>query len=158
MMIFVPLSSAQLAALVASGELRAEVAGFTATTALRRDAEIGPSDDEEADFVAFGYAAAAAVALTSTVDPGRTVIAVESEPGAATIRDDDPQGHAVVTSVRWPAVTAVYLDEPAAAAAVAQSRDATAGLAPDDAYDHPSMQTLLDAHDLLWHLPSEVAH
>ena len=154
-MIFVPLAPAQLRTMMADGGL-GELVGFTATTALRQAHGLGPADDEQADFVAFGYAEAAAVALAVEPVAGRTVVVLDVETTAA--RPDDALGRVAVGRLRWSEVIAVYRDEPGALELVGTVRTATAGLDDEDAYGDPGMQMLLEDHDLLWHLPSEVAH
>lgn len=153
-MIFVPLAPAQLRAAIADGEL-GELVGFSATTALRQAHGLGQADDEEADFVAFGYAEAAAVALADEPVVGRTVVALDVVTTAA--RSDDAMGRVAVRRLRWSEVIAVYRDEPGALELVGSVRTTTAGLDDEDAYGDPAMQILLEDHDLLWHLPSEVA-
>lgn len=156
-MIFVPLAPAQLEALIDTGELT-DLPGHTATATLRRDHGLGADDHEDADFVAFGYAEGAAVALADRPGTGRTVIAADVAYAALRVDLDDPFGSAVASRVGWAEVTAVYFDEPDTVDLVVQVRAATAGLEGDDVYADRSMQTLLAEYDLLWHLPSEVAH
>ena len=156
-MIFLPLSPSRLEQLIADGRLD-DVAGHTSTPVLRREHEIGPDADEDADFVAYAYAEGAAVALADRTGAGRTVVAAEVAVTSVTSLPDDPFGRARVSTVRWSEVTAVYLDEPGAVDPVARVRTATTGMDVEETFADDAMRALLEDHDLLWHLPAEVAH
>lgn len=156
-MIFLPLRPIQLEQLIADGRLD-DLAGHTATAVLRREHGLGPDDDEDADYVAYGYAEGAAVALADRTGVGRTVIAVEIAAPSVTAVSQDVFGRASVAAVRWSEVTAVYLDEPDAVDPVSRVRAATVGMDVETALADASMISLLEDHDLLWHLPAEVAH
>lgn len=133
-----------------------DVAGFAATDALRTAADLGPSDDEQADFVA--QTNASLQALLDGTGP-RVVIAVDAD--ELRVDGQSPYGRVSVPRCAWRDVLAVFVDESEAGPALARARDAIAAADPaEDALGAVSaldeVTTLLDEHALLWYLPSEV--
>jgi len=153
-MIFVPVSRAVVQELNATGEL-AELAGFTASAALRRAVEA--ADDETADYTAFGYAGVAAIGLAGETGQ-RLVLAGDLDPVDVTGADgDDPFGRVTVTRLRWRDATAVFVDEVAARPAVRSAQAVSQGRDLAELLKLPEVEALQADHDLLWHLPAEVA-
>ena len=138
-LVFVPLDRATASALRSGTEV-GPLPGWAATTALATS--LGPGAvDEEVEFAALSQAGV--LALTTTADPLRLVLAAEVEPGQVDDAGDEP-GRVVVAGLRWSQVRSVFADEPEAAGAVDRAR--TAG----------EVEGLLDAYDLLWYLPDEL--
>jgi hypothetical protein len=138
-LVFVPLDRATASAL-RSGTDPGPRPGWAPTTALATS--LGPEAvDEEVEFAALSQAGV--LALTTTADPLRLVLAAEVGPGQVDDAGEEP-GRVVVGGLRWSQVRSVFADEPEAAEAVDRAR--TAG----------EVEGLLDAYDLLWYLPDEL--
>jgi hypothetical protein len=97
--------------------------------------------------------------LPASQDPFRLVIAADVP--IARVRDgrsDTDYGAILVSGLDWADVTAVFVDDAAAAEAVRSARQAiTAMQDPDlDAIlGLPAVVDLTDDHELLWHTPDE---
>jgi hypothetical protein len=91
----------------------------------------------------------------------RLVLAAELEPAQITATED-PSGEITISSLSWPQVRALFLDEPAADDAVMTARRAvteTAGkVTLATAMALPEVGELLDGFDLLWFAPEELDH
>ncbi|HLL63621.1 MAG TPA: hypothetical protein VK401_11260 [Propionibacteriaceae bacterium] len=110
---------------------------------------------EEVEFAALSHAGV--LALTSTTDPLRLVLAADVE--AVQVEESgDGLGQVVVAGLRWPQVQSLFADEPDAAAAVAAARAAAEGRTLTEALELDEVAQLLDAYDLLWFAPEELEH
>ncbi|SDU91205.1 hypothetical protein SAMN04488544_1856 [Microlunatus sagamiharensis] len=132
----------------ALGPLHAHAAG----PALREAHGLGASDDEEAGFVALGYAGLAA--LVAHPAP-RLVLAVDLD-DAQVRTSGDHFGTVEVSGLRWAQVTAVFGDEPGAADDLAEARRLVAGRSVEDVADDDEVVGLVDRWDLLWYAPEEL--
>jgi hypothetical protein len=166
-MIFVPLSRPRASEARATGGTDEELAAFAATPRMIAAHGYRPDEDEDADYAAQLYASIAG--LIGAGEPAgadrpedsdsRLVISAEVPAGRIRESDRDPEhGAVVVQGLKWSEVTAVFVDEPAAAPAVRAAREAISG--SDDhrlttLLDLPAVMTLTDDHDLLWHTPDE---
>ncbi len=148
---FVPVSSDQARRLRASEDL-GTLTAYAAGPALREAHGLGASDDEEAGFVALGYAGLAA--LVAQAAP-RLVVAADLGDGQVRASGDD-FGTVEVTGLRWAQVTAVFGDEPDAAADLAEARRLATGRSLDDVADDDEVVGLVDRWDLLWYAPEEL--
>ena len=148
---FVPLSHEQAVALRAGDDL-GPLAAYTPGPALQAAHGLGPADDEEAGFVALGYAGLAALLAR----PGlRTVLAADLDP--ARVEDGGSEfGEVAVTGLRWAQVTAVFADEPDAASDLEAARELVAGRPLADVVDDEAVVGLVDGWDLLWYAPAEL--
>lgn len=144
--VFLPASAEDLRGL-ASAPL-AERVGYAATPALLAALGYGPDEVEDAGFAAMLSASVAAL----TRQPYRLVLAA-AVPTVDDLRDD--AGACRVPGVTRAQVTALYVDEPEAAPAVAAAHAAVAGMALAEAWDDAAVQALLEAHDLLWYDAAE---
>jgi len=154
-MVFVPLASADAAVLRSEGkrESAAELVGVAATPPMMAWHDFGASELEDAEFAALSYAGV--LALRSAADPLRLVLAVEPALGQLSATDD-PYGRTAVAALHWADVRALFVDEPAAADAVAAARDAAGSSDLAGALELPAVQALLEKHDLLWYAPEEL--
>ena len=117
-------------------------------------ASIGPDAvTEEIEFAALSHAGV--LALTSTTDPLRLVLAADVEAGQVQESGDGP-GQVLVAGLQWWQVQSLFADEPDAAGAVARARSAAKGRAPTEAMGRDEVTELLDACDLLWFAPEEL--
>lgn len=162
-MIFVPLSDDDLRTLLADRRLTDRPA-FTASPSLCREHGFGPQEQEEADYQAFWLAAVEAIRLTDdgvdAGDPrraGRIVVAADLEDRRVTARSDDPYGRAQADVVEMRDLTAVYLDEPEARAALTRARTIVGDSDLALLVAAPEVVSLLKDHELLWYLPAEMA-
>ena len=150
-LVFVPLDREAAYALRAGADPAARP-GCAPTARLA--ASTGPEAvTEEVEFAALSHAGV--LALTSTADPLRLVLAAEVE----TDQVEDPGdglGQVMVASLGWPQVRPLFADEPDAAAAVEKARAAAKGLALSAAMDRNEVADLLDTYDLLWFAPEEL--
>lgn len=138
-LVFVPLDRAAASALRSGTDLGPRP-GWAPTSGLA--ASLGPEAvDEEVEFAALSQAGV--LALVTTGDPLRLVLAADVEPGQVDDPGEDP-GLVGVRGLRWSQVGSVFADDPAAAGAVHRAR--TAG----------EVDALLDAYDLLWFSPDEL--
>jgi len=148
---FVPVSREQASSLRA-GEGLTDLTAYAPGPALLDAHDLGPADDEEAGFVALGYAGLAALLAA----PGlRTVLAVAVDAG----RVDDPGsefGEVVLRGLRWSEVTAVFADEPGAAEDLDAARALAGGRPLADVADDEDVVGLVDRWDLLWYAPEEL--
>lgn len=146
---FVPVSREQALALRRGDDL-GPLTAYAPGPALLQAHGLGPADDEEAGFVALGYAGLAAL----LAGPGlRTVLAVDvpAVDGAGSELCE-----AGLDGLSWSQVTAVFADEPAAAADLAAARDLVAGRALAEVADDEAVVELVDRWDLLWYAPEEL--
>ena len=148
---YVPVSREQATALRA-GEDLGTVTACTPGPALQEAHGLGPSDDEEAGFVALGYAGL--VALLAR--PGlRTVLAADVEP--AQVHDAGSEfGEVGLAALRWAQVTAVFADEPAATDDLEAARALAAGRSLAEVAEDEVVVDLVDRWDLLWYAPEEL--
>ena len=152
-MVFLPFSRARAAELRA-GTSSDEVVGHAATQALLHLHGYDSSSLEDAEFAALSYAGVRAVA--DGAEPLRLVLAADVPVGQVLQTPDDPYGEVAVRGLRWVDVQALFSDEQAATAAVAEARQVAAGQSLADALERPAVQHLLDEHDLLWFAPEEL--
>jgi hypothetical protein len=148
---YVPVSREQAAALRAGDDL-GTLTACTPGPALQEAHGLGPADDEEVGFVALGYAGLAALLQR----PGpRTVLAAEVQD--AQVRDTGSEfGEVGLTGLRWAQVSAVFADEPAAAADLEAARALAAGRSLAEVAEDEEVVDLVDRWDLLWYAPEEL--
>jgi hypothetical protein len=154
---FIPASKDQAKAL-RSGTDPGLRRGCAVTPALRRALE-PQTTTEEAEFAALSNAGV--LALVVSPELTRLVLAAELEPAQITATED-PAGEITISSLSWPQVRALFLDEPAAADAVLTARRAVTETAGEvtlaRALPLPEVGELLDGFDLLWFAPEELDH
>ncbi len=110
------------------------------------------SDDEEAGFVALGYAGLAAL----LDHPGPRLV-LAADVGTAQIDGPgDEFGRVRVDGLRWMQVSAVFADEPAAADDLEAARRQAAGRPLAAVADDEDMVGLVDRWDLLWYAAQEL--
>lgn len=157
MMIFVPLSRAQAGQLRESGRSDDQLLAFSSTSTMIAAHDYRPDEREDADYAAQLYASLAGL-LTSS-DDTRLVVAAEVPIARVSDgRSDSDYGAIAVAGLDWQDVTAVFVDEPAAAGAVGSARQAVA-LAANQSLETilelPEVVALTSEHELLWHTPDE---
>ncbi len=164
MRVYLPAMLPLVADLVSSGSLAGPVDAYAVTAELRAWADAsGPSDDEELELVALSEAARASLRLLAGADAARVlrvVLAADVPDGRVRVSDGSDTagpGQVVVTEaipLAW--VRAAHVDdrdaEPDVRTAAALVRAADAGDATAEA-----VVTALDAHELLWYAPDELA-
>lgn len=148
---FVPVSREQ-ARRLRDGEDLGGLAGYTPGPALQAAHGLGPSDDEEAGFVALGYAGLAALLDRRGL---RTVLAVDVTPSQVQAAGSE-FGQVALEGVTWAQVTAVFADEPGAAADLDAARALVEGRPLADVVDDEDVVGLVDRWDLLWYGPAEL--
>jgi len=148
---FVPVSREQAVALRAGDDL-GDLAAYTPGPALQAAHGLSPSQDEEAGFVALGYAGLAALLAR----PGlRTVLAVDV--GGGQVQGSGSEfGQVQLHSLTWAQVSAVFADEPGAAPDLEAARAAAGGRALAEVADDEDVVGLVDRWDLLWYAPAEL--
>lgn len=153
---FVPVSRDQAVALRAGDDL-GDLAAYAPGPALRTAHGLGASDDEEAGFVALGYAGLAAL----LAGPGlRTVLAVDVGPeqlDTAQVQASGSEfGQVQLHGLTWAQVSAVFADEPGAAPDLEAARALVAERSLADVADDEAVVGLVDGWDLLWYAPAEL--
>ncbi|HEY3340150.1 MAG TPA: hypothetical protein VGK18_16745 [Propionicimonas sp.] len=142
-LLFLPVTSAQLADWQAAGMLAGPLKAYAATPGLV--AAFEASDAEEAEHLALLVASVAALAASGV----RQVAVLEG--AAEPMADADVDFGAVVTGdLRFDAVQSLFADEPDAPG-LAEAAGAARGLSLQDAWNHPAVTVLLEEGDLLWH-------
>ena len=150
-LVFVPLDRETAYAVRTGHELEPRP-GCAPTAEL--SASVGPDAvTEEVEFAALSHAGV--LALTSTTDPLRLVLAADVEAGQVQEPGHGP-GEVVVAGLQWRQVQSLFADEPDAAGAVARARAAAQGRTLTEAMDRDEVTDLLDAYDLLWFAPEEL--
>jgi hypothetical protein len=148
---FVPVPREQALGLRA-GEDLADLTAYAPGPALQEAHGLGPSDDEEAGFVALGYAGLAALLAGRGL---RTVLAVAVD--ASQVDGAGSEFGAVgLRGLRWAQVTAVFADEPGAAGDLEAARELAGGRSLADVADDEDVVGLVDRWDLLWYAPEEL--
>jgi hypothetical protein len=148
---FVPVSREQAVALRAGDDL-GDLAAYAPGPALQAAHGLGPSDDEEAGFVALGYAGLAALLAGAGL---RTVLAVDL--GGGQVQGSGSEfGQVQVHGLTWAQVSAVFADEPGAAPDLEAARALVAGRSLADVADDEEVVGLVDRWDLLWYAPAEL--
>lgn len=148
---FVPVSREQAVALRGGDDL-GDLAAYTPGPALQAAHGLGPSDLEEAGFVALGYAGLAALLDRSGL---RTVLAVDLGGGQMEASGSE-FGQVRVHGLTWAQVSAVFADEPGAAPDLEAARELVAGRPLVDVVDDEDVVGLVDRWDLLWYAPTEL--
>lgn len=157
MMVFIAVDHDLASALRETGRSEDDFAAFAATGQMITAHGYRPDEREDADYAAQVYASLAG--LPTIQDPFRLVLAADVP--IARVRDgraDADYGAILVSGLDWRDVTAVFVDEPAAAPAVRAARAAIARLQDPDMdaiLALPAVTALTDDHELLWHTPDE---
>lgn len=157
-MVFVPLRPRDARRLRDAGTFGQEVVGHAATPALLRAHSYDSSTLEDAEYAALTYAGLRAALEAASGTELRLVLAAELAPAGVQADPEDAYGRVVVSDLRWPAVRALFADEPVAAAALAAARAAAAGHTLAVALALPEVEMLTQEHDLLWFAPDELDH
>ncbi|GAB2574462.1 helix-turn-helix domain-containing protein [Microlunatus antarcticus] len=148
---FVPVSREQATAL-RSGDDLGDLVAYAPGPALQAAHGLGPTDEEEAGFVALGYAGLGAL-LTG---PGlRTVLAVDVGGGQVQASGSE-FGQVQLHGLTWAQVSAVFADEPDASPDLDAARALVAGRSLADVADDEEFVGLVDRWDLLWYAPAEL--
>jgi hypothetical protein len=148
---FVPVSREQAVALRAGDDL-GDLAAYTPGPALQAAHGLSASEDEEAGFVALGYAGLAAL----LAQPGlRTVLAVDVGGGQVQASGSE-FGQVQLHGLTWAQVSAVFADEPSAAPDLEAARALVAGRSLVEVADDEDVVGLVDRWDLLWYSPAEL--
>ena len=143
MLLFLPVSGAQLADWAAAGVLAGPLRAYAVTPGLQ--AAFEPVDADEAEHLALLVASVAALAAGGV----RLVAVVEGD--AHPVEDGDVDfGEVEAGDLHFDAIASLFADEPDAPG-LAGAATAVAGLALQAAWDHPAVITLLEEADLLWH-------
>ena len=161
MMTFIPVDRPTAACLRDGTVLRQPFVGNAATPGLIAELGLDSGPSEEANFQAQTYAMVAGLIAALWSDGNRVVLAADVPDGS--IRDDDETatgwGSVRVENLAWDWVTAVFSDgtepEPDVSAAVRIAADRVRGDGLPAALVCPEVERLIDAHDLLWHVPDE---
>lgn len=158
MMIFVPMSRQAALATRESGRRDDDLDAYAATADLISAHDYRADEREDADYAAQLYASVAG--LTGGADDyGRLVVAAEAPLAAVSDRRSDTDYGAIrVRGLDWACVTAVFVDEPEAADAVRDAREAVAASenqSLDELLSLPEVAALTRDHELLWHTPEE---
>ena len=147
--VFLPFTRSEVERL-AAGEPTEATTGYADTPALRRGHDLGPMQQEEADYVALGHAGLAAL-----LQPGpRLVVAADVASAQVSGGLDDPFGTVEVTDLRWGQVQAFFADEPAAD--LEPARRLVHGRTVAEFADDQRILDLVAPWDLLWFAPQEV--
>jgi hypothetical protein len=136
----------------AQGDDLGDLAAYTPGPALQAAHGLSASEDEEAGFVALGYAGLAAL----LAQPGlRTVLAVDVGGGQVQASGSE-FGQVQLHGLTWAQVSAVFADEPSAAPDLEAARALVAGRSLAEVADDEDVVGLVDRWDLLWYSPAEL--
>lgn len=140
-LVFVPLTPQLLAEWAGGAKLGPGLPAIAATEGLC-DA-FGVDDAEEAERVALLVAS-----VVGLVAHGQRLVAVTSAVAQPRADGDPDFGEVSLPATGYHSVSAIFADEPQAAATAAAS---VAGLSLAEAWEHPAVTALLSDGDLLWH-------
>lgn len=144
MLMFLPVTGAQLADWAAAGVLAGPLTAYAVTPGFQ--AAFEPADAEEAEQLALLVASVAAL-----VDNGvRQVAVVEGDAQPSGNSEELDFGAVTCANVRFDAIASLFADEPDAPG-LAEAAASVPGLSLQAAWDHPAVITLLEEGDLLWH-------
>jgi hypothetical protein len=150
-LVFVPVDRADAVALRAGADLGSRpCCAPTPRLAGALEPEVVT---EEVEFAALSNAGV--LALSAGSDPLRLVVAADVADGQVTDREGE-LGEVTVARLHWSQVQALFADEPAAAALVAQARAESAELSLSEALATEAVAALHDGFDLLWFAPEEL--
>ena len=142
-LLFVPVTTADIADWAGSGTLSGPRPAHAVTAGLR--AAFDPVDEEDAEHIALLVASVASLARS-----GRRLVAV-AEATCRVDPDGDPDfGDVVVSDLPWTTVQSLFGDEPDLPGLPAAA-SAAAGLPLSEAWEQPAVTALLEQADLLWH-------
>lgn len=158
-MIFAPLTTAQVRALRDDGPI-GDVRAFAATPELMAALDYNESRREDAEYAALSYASVQALLQPEPIHQ-RWVLAAKVDDALLSGQGvsgapNHAYGEVVVGSLDWSAVVAIFVDDSAAAAAVAATHQAINDADLPGAWDDAHVADLIRDHDLLWHLPDEL--
>jgi hypothetical protein len=106
--VYVPLTRAGLAAVVADGRLAGPFRAHSVTEALV--AAWPDGDDEELEYAAMAAAGAASWALRGSADPKRRYVLAGDVPDATPVAGDDPTLVEVAADLPWKRVSSAHID------------------------------------------------
>ena len=152
MLVSVPLSPSLLAELV-RGEDLGSLRGYATTPGLFETVGYSAEQQEEAERATVIFASIDALATYGT----RLVAVAETAVRRPGEEGDDLNGEVEIDHLVWPAVLAVYMDDPAAAEDVARLAPCVADLNLDDAWETPGVVDLVQRWELMWFAPAEAA-
>jgi hypothetical protein len=135
---------------LAQGHTLGPCLGWADGPELRQATDLGPGQDEEADWMAVLFAS-----LDGLIRHGLRLVvtaAVDAEP----VPSSD-SGQVTVERLSWSDLVAVYADDPAQLEALSGLAPELAGLDFDQAWLRPGLTDFLAQADLLWYDPSEVS-
>lgn len=145
MLVFIPLTPAQLTWWAEGGSLVPKVA-FAVTNSLRKAFGFAAADDEDAEHTVLHIARLAGLLYGGT----RLVAVAEA---SARPEPASEFGEVTVGALPWSVVTALFSDDATDAAAAMRERLAGRSLAT--AWDEEEVADFLAGHGLLWHGPGE---
>ncbi|MFT3877854.1 MAG: hypothetical protein QM708_15750 [Propioniciclava sp.] len=146
MLVFVPLSPAELADWASSGVR--DVTGFAATPSFLEAFELPSSDTEDADLTLLEVAG-----IAGLLAHGVRLVAVCAADAVGT----EPAEFGAVTAgrVRWRSVESLFADDSDGAGLAAAAREALGEADLDQAWDADAITALLRNTELLWHGSAE---
>ena len=146
MLVFVPLSAAELAEWATRGVR--DVTGYAATPSFLEAFELPASDIEDADLTLLEVAGVAGL-----LAHGVRIVAVCATDAVGT----EPAEFGAVTAagVRWQRVESLFADDRHGAALAASAREALDAADLDTAWDADAISEMLRNTELLWHGPTE---
>ncbi|MBK8463070.1 MAG: hypothetical protein IPL36_08570 [Nigerium sp.] len=146
MLVFVPLSAAELAGWAATGVH--DVAGHAATPSFLEAFGLPASDTEDADLTLLEVAGVAGL-----LAHGVRLVAVCVADAIGT--EPAEFGAVSAAGVRWSRVESLFTDDGHGAALAASAREAVRGADLDEAWDSDAIGAMLRTTELLWHGPTE---
>lgn len=164
LMIFIPFDPAEARAIRVAGRSDRRLTGYAATAPMLAAHGYTEDEREDADYAAQVYASIAGLLVPheGTGPEVRLVVAADVPVARVGDADGDAEYGAVrVDGLDWAEVTAVFVDEDAAAPAVRAARAAIGPHASDQGgrlatvSELPAVGELTERHELLWHTPDE---
>ncbi len=146
MLVFVPLSAAELSEWATTGVR--DLAGFAATSSFLEAFDLPASDIEDADLTLLEVAGVAGV-----MQHGVRIVAVCATDAVGA----EPAEFGAVTAVgvRWRHVESLFADDSRGAALAASARDALGATTLDTAWEADVISAMLRNTELLWHGATE---
>jgi hypothetical protein len=144
MLVFVPLARETLRTWAGQGRLPGAVTGHAVTPRMAAAFGFGSTLDEDAEHTALHIAG-----LAGLLANGERLVAVVEAPAQALEGDLAEFGAVSLREPGWPAVTALFVDDPE------QPMPAVAASSLAAAWDVDDVVEGLSDRELLWHAPTE---
>ncbi len=148
---FIPATADQAASWAQAGGSEGAVAAHRVTGPYLEAFEIDGTTRDGQETAEYGCLCVASVSCL-TMGHDRLVLVADSAASWVPETGDDAEfGVGTLASLAWSDVTSFYMDDPAATADVRAAISAVTGMTVSQAWEDPTVASVVQRHDLLWH-------